>query len=66
MRVRKRISSLTKHTTSVRKTNIVVGVLSRDDIMSVNKSITPKIRQNEQERRASMAAAAGCKVGGRQ
>ena len=45
-----------------------VAVIHRSDIaalnQSINQSIEPKIRQNEQERTASMSAAAKCIVGG--
>lgn len=42
----------------------VVAVIHRSDIAALNQSIEPKIRQNEQERTASMSAAAKCIVGG--
>ena len=43
----------------------VVRTVTRSEIAELNKTIEPKIRQNERERTASMHAAARCTVGGK-
>lgn len=54
-----------KPISSVERSHTVVKKISRSCVVELNNSIEPKIRQNEQERNASMNAAAKCVVGGR-
>lgn len=60
-----RVASLSRPASSVKSKKKVVRTITRADAVSVNRSIEPKIRQNERERTASMSAAAKCIVGGK-
>lgn len=50
---------------SVSRSHTIVKTISRSSVVELNKSIDSKIRKNEQERNASMNAAAKCIVGGK-
>lgn len=60
-----RVRSFAKNASSVKHNGKVVRTVTRSEIVSLNKTIEPKIRQNERERTASMHAAARCIVGGK-
>lgn len=60
-----RVRSFAKKSSSVEHGERVVCKITRSDVVALNKTIEPKIRQNERERTASMHAAAKCIVGGR-
>lgn len=61
--MKKRVHSFAKKASSVKHDRKVVRRVTRSDIVELNKTIEPKIRQNERERTASMHAAARCIVG---
>ena len=58
-----RVHSFVKKSSSVEPGERVVRKITRSDVAALNKTIEPKIRQNERERAASMHAAAKCIVG---
>lgn len=60
-----RVHSFAKRASSVQHRKKIVRTITRSDVVTLNKVIEPKIRQNERERTASMHAAARCIVGGR-
>ncbi|MCM1134374.1 MAG: hypothetical protein NC400_02260 [Clostridium sp.] len=59
-----KIHSFAKKPSSIQHNKNIVRAISRIDIAKLNKTIAPKIRQNQRERAASMKAAAKCIVGG--
>lgn len=61
----KRVRTFARKASSVKHSGKIAKVVTRDDIVALNKTIEPKIRQNEQERTASMHAASRCIVGGK-
>lgn len=61
----KRVQMFAKKASAVKHSGEVVKTVTRDEIVILNKTIEPKIRQNERERTASMHAAARCIVGGK-
>ena len=60
-----KVRSFSKKASSVKHNKKIVRTVTRDDIVKLNNTIEPKIRQNERERSASMHAAARCIVGGK-
>lgn len=60
-----RVAGLSRPASSVNHKKRIVRVITRADVVSANRSIEPKIRQNENERTASMEVAAKCIVGGK-
>lgn len=60
-----KVRAFAKRASSVQHNRKVARVVTRSDIVALNKTIEPKIRQNERERTASMHAAARCIVGGK-
>lgn len=64
-KIAEQMKSKTKPISSVERSHAVVKAVSRSSVLELNKSIDVKIRQNEQERNASMNAAAKCVVGGK-
>lgn len=62
--VEARVHAFSKKPSSVKHKGTVVRTVARKDVVELNKTIEPKIRQNERERSASMHAAARCIVGG--
>ena len=60
-----KIHSFSKKASSVKHNKRIVRTVTHSDVVTLNKTIEPKIRQNERERSASMHAAARCIVGGR-
>ena len=60
-----KVFSFAKKASSVEHSNKIVHTVKRSEIVELNKTIEPKIRQNERERTASMNAAARCIVGGK-
>ncbi|MBD5472617.1 MAG: hypothetical protein HDR20_06900 [Lachnospiraceae bacterium] len=63
--IEKRVHSFARKASSVKHDRKVVRTVTRSDVVALNKTIEPKIRQNERERTASMHAAARCIVGGK-
>lgn len=63
--IEKRIHSFARKASSVKHDRKVIRTVTRSDVAALNKTIEPKIRQNERERTASMHAAARCIVGGK-
>lgn len=61
--LKKKVHLFAKKASSIERSREVVHVVSRSEIAELNKTIEPKIRQNESERTASMNAAARCIVG---
>lgn len=61
----KKVQAFAKKASSVKHNGKVIRVVTRSDVVALNKTIEPKIRQNERERNASMHAAARCIVGGK-
>lgn len=61
----KKLSSFSESVSSVKHEKKIVRSFSRQDIIELNNFIEPKIRQNAQERAASMRVAARCIVGGK-
>ncbi len=61
----KTIASFAKKASSVVHEREIVRTVTHCDVVELNKTIEPKIRQNERERTASMHAAARCIVGGK-
>jgi len=61
----KRMLSFAKKASSVKHSGKVVRIITRSEIAELNRTIEPKIRQNERERTASIYAAARCIVGGK-
>lgn len=59
------VRSFSRKASSVKHNKKIVRTITYDDIVKLNKTIEPKIRQNERERSASMHAAARCIVGGK-
>ena len=59
-----KVHSFAKKPSSVKHNKTVVRRVTRSEIVALNKTIEPKIRQNERERSASMHAAARCIVDG--
>ena len=59
------VRSFSKKVSSVKHDRKIARTVTRGDIVKVNKTIEPKIRQNERERSASMHAASRCIVGGK-
>lgn len=64
-KITEQMKSKNKPISSVQRSHVVVKSVSRSSVVELNKSIDIKIRQNEQERNASMNAAAKCVVGGK-
>jgi hypothetical protein len=64
-RIAEMMSQKSKSISSVQPSKTIVKAIPRSSIVTLNKSIDSKIRQNEQERTASMNAAARCIVGGK-
>ncbi len=63
--IESRVRSFSKKASSVKHSGKVIRTVTRKDVVALNKTIEPKIRQNERERSASMHAAARCIVGGK-
>lgn len=63
--INSKVHSFAKKPSSVKHNKTVVRRVTRSEIVALNKTIEPKIRQNERERSASMHAAARCIVGGK-
>lgn len=63
--IEKKVHSFARKASSVKHDRKVVRTVTRSDVAALNKTIEPKIRQNERERTASMHAAARCIVGGK-
>lgn len=61
--IRKRIPSFSKRASSVEHKRKIICTVTRDEFTLLDNKIDSKIKQNKQERAASMRAAARCIVG---
>lgn len=63
--IEKKVKAFAKKASTVEHSGEIAYIVTRSDIVELNKSIESKIRQNERERTASMHAASRCIVGGK-